>query len=108
MRNLVLSNTFYIAIAYHAQGEVIYWNFMNLATQRDQEIGDILAEASGYTLDMATGVASYAGFKDWFIKEFRRPGYTVEAGRGKNPIPITQLPRIYEDNMRLLLAATTV
>lgn len=108
MRDLTQKENFYLALAYHTQGEVIYWNFMNLATQRDQEIGDILATASGYYLDTASGVASYAGYKDWFIKEFRKPGYTVEAGRGRNPLPITQLPRIYEDNMRLLLAVTTV
>ena len=108
MRDLTQNEDFYLALAYHTQGEVIYWNFMNLATQRDQDIGDILAKASGYTLDTATGVASYAGYKDWFIKDFRKPGYTVEAGKGKNPLPITQLPRIYEDNMRLILAATTV
>ncbi len=108
MRDLTQSEDFYLALAYHTQGEVIYWNFMNLATQRDQEIGDILARASGYDLDTASGVASYAGYKDWFIKDFRKPGYTVEAGKGKNPLPITQLPRIYEDNMRLILAATTV
>lgn len=108
MRDLTLKEDFYLVLAYHTQGEVIYWNFMNLSTQRDQEIGEILAKASGYTLDTAGGVASYAGYKDWFIKDFRKPGYTVEAGKGKNPLPITQLPRIYEDNMRLILAATTV
>lgn len=108
MRDLTQNEDFYLALAYHTQGEIIYWNFMNLATQRDQDIGDVLAKASGYTLDTATGVASYAGYKDWFIKDFRKPGYTVEAGKGKNPLPITQLPRIYEDNMRLILAATTV
>lgn len=108
MRNLTNNEDFYLAIAYHTQGEVIYWNFMNLATQRDQDIGDILANASGYSLDTASGVSSYAGYKDWFIKDFRKPGYTVEVGKGKNPLPITQLPRIYEDNMRLILAATTV
>lgn len=108
IRDLTQNENFYIALAYHTQGEVIYWNFMNLATQRDQDIGDVLAAASGYSLDTASGVASYAGYKDWFIKEFRKPGYTVEAGRGKNPLPITQLPQIYEDNMRLLLASTTV
>ena len=108
MRNLTQSEDFYLALAYHTQGEVIYWNFMNLATQRDREIGEVLAEASGYYLDTATGVASYAGYKDWFIQDFRKPGYTVEAGRGRNPLPITQFPNIYDDNMRLILAATTV
>lgn len=108
LRNLTINEDFYLAIAYHTQGKVIYWNFMDLATQRDKEIGEKLAQASGYTLDTAAGVASYAGYKDWFIQDFRKPGYTVETGRGTNPLPITQLPQIYEDNVRLLLTATTV
>ena len=108
LRDLTQNEDFYMAIAYHTQGEVIYWNFMDLATERDREIGEKLADASGYYLDTAAGVASYAGYKDWFIQDFRKPGYTVETGKGKNPLPITQLPKIYEDNMRLLLTATTV
>ncbi len=81
---------------------------MDLATERDKEIGELLAKASGYYLDTAAGVASYAGYKDWFIQDFRKPGYTVETGKGKNPLSITQLPQIYKDNTKLLLAATTV
>lgn len=108
LRDLTQNGDFYLAIAYHTQGEVIYWNFMDLATERDRQIGEKLADASGYYLDTAAGVASYAGYKDWFIQDFRKPGYTVETGKGKNPLPITQLPKIYEDNMNLLLTATTV
>ena len=108
VRDLNFREDFYLAIAYHTQGEIIYWNFMNLSTQRDEEIGKILAKASGYVLDTATGVSSYAGYKDWFIQDFRKPGYTVETGLGKNPLSITQLTKIYEDNEKLLLAATQV
>lgn len=108
LRDLAINEDFYLALAYHTQGEVIYWDFMDLATERDQEIGEKLAKASGYYLDRATGVASVAGYKDWFIQDFRKPGYTVETGKGKNPLPISQLPIIYEDNMKLLLTATTV
>lgn len=108
MRDLTKNEDFYMAIAYHTQGEVIYWNFMDLATKRDEKIGEKLAEASGYILDKASGVASYAGYKDWFIQEFRKPGYTVETGKGKNPLPISQLPQIYKDNVKLMLTATTL
>lgn len=47
--------------------------------------------------------SSYAGYKDWFIQDFDRPGYTVEAGLGENPLPISQLPEIVRDNLPILL-----
>ena len=71
-------------------------------------IGRALANVSGYTLDEAVGIASYAGYKDWFIQDFRRPGYTVEVGRGTNPLPISQFDTIYADNLPLLLLASVI
>jgi g-D-glutamyl-meso-diaminopimelate peptidase len=108
MVDFTRDRNFRLVLAYHSQGEVIFWNFQNMATQEAREIGEALAGASGYELDQPTGVASYAGFKDWFIKEYRRPGYTVEVGRGKNPLPISQFDQIYRDNLPLLLLASVI
>ena len=108
MVDVTLSHDFRLVLAYHSQGEVIFWNFENMATQEAREIGEALAQASGYALEEATGIASYAGFKDWFIKQFGRPGYTVEVGRGTNPLPISQLNQIYSDNLPLLLLASVI
>lgn len=102
------AHNFRLVMAYHSQGEVIYWNFMNLAPPEARAIGEMFARASGYTLDVATGVASYAGYKDWFIQEYRRPGYTIEVGRGRNPLPISQFDQIYADNLEMLLLASIV
>ena len=46
--------------------------------------------------------SGFAGYKDWFILEFNRPGYTIEAGRGENPLPLAQLPEIYQENEGIL------
>ncbi len=97
-----------LVLAYHSQGEVIYWNFENMAPPEALPIGQALAKASGYALEQAGGVASYAGYKDWVTKQFRIPGYTVEVGIGKNPLPISQFDTIYKDNLPLLLAAATL
>ncbi|NLY42582.1 MAG: LysM peptidoglycan-binding domain-containing protein [Clostridiaceae bacterium] len=102
------NHNFRLVLAYHSQGEVIYWNFMNMAPEEALTIGQQLSRVSGYALDETYGIASYAGYKDWFIKEYRRPGYTIEVGRGKNPLPITQFDKIYEDNIELLLLAASV
>lgn len=101
-------HNFRLVMAYHSQGEVIFWNFENLAPPEALTIGESLAGLSGYELAEPEGPASYAGYKDWFIQDYRRPGYTVEVGRGTNPLPISQFDTIYEDNRPMLLFGATV
>ncbi|QZY57513.1 peptidoglycan-binding protein [Crassaminicella profunda] len=101
-------HNFRLVLAYHSQGEVIYWNFENLASPEAKKIGELFAKASGYILDETYGIASYAGYKDWFIDKYRRPGYTIEVGKGKNPLPIEQFDKIYNDNEEILLLAPLV
>ena len=48
-------------------------------------------------------VSGYAGYKDWFIQDFNLPGYTIEAGLGENPLPISQFNQIYNDNIGILV-----
>lgn len=97
-----------LVLAYHSQGQVIYWNFRNMAPPEAYTIGRALASVSGYGLDQAGGIASYAGYKDWYTQDFRRPGYTVEVGLGQNPLPISQFNTIYDDNRPLLLLASII
>lgn len=99
---------FRLVLAYHSQGEVIYWDFMGLEPPESLTIAKQLAEVSGYALEQAAGITSYAGYKDWFIQDFRRPGYTVEVGLGKNPLPISQFDNIYSHNLPLLLLAAVI
>ena len=42
-----------------------------------------LGQAGGYRPVKAQG--SDAGYKDWFIQHYRKPGFTVEIGYGVNP-----------------------
>lgn len=102
------SHDFRLVLAYHSQGEVIYWDFMGLEPPDARTIGEALAADSGYKLEEATGLTSYAGFKDWFIQDYRRPGYTIEVGLGKNPLPIPQFGGIYTANLPLLLHAAVI
>lgn len=101
------NHNFRLVMAYHSQGQVIYWNFMDMAPPEGRTIGERLSQISGYRLDQTTGIASYAGYKDWFIQDFRRPGYTIEVGLGENPLPISQFDTIYNDNLGMLLYAAT-
>lgn len=102
------SHDFRLVMAYHSQGEVIYWDFMNLSPPEGFYIGEEFARVSGYELSSPEGVASYAGYKDWFIQEWRRPGYTIEVGRGRNPLPISQFDSIYARNLDMLLLSSVI
>lgn len=103
--NFTLSNNFEIILAYHTQGEVIYWKYLNLEPPESEKIGEEFSKISGYELDDVVDTGSYAGYRDWFIQDYRRPGYTVETGRGENPLPINQFEKIYSDNIGILVTA---
>lgn len=83
------------AAAFHAQGEVIYWDYGEYTPKASAKMAEILSKSSGYALDQPAGLAVGGGFKDWFMKEFSRPAFTVEIGRGENPLPSEHLPAIY-------------
>lgn len=104
--NFTLKHTFRLILAYHTQGEVIYWKYANFLPPESEYIGRRFAQTSGYTLDITPPESAYAGFKDWFISEYNRPGYTIEAGWGENPLPISQFDKIYEDNIGILVLGT--
>lgn len=47
----------------------------------------------------------YVGQVIPFIQDWRRPGFTVELGRGVNPLPLGQFDEIYEESLGILLAS---
>ncbi|MGI6120216.1 MAG: M14 family metallopeptidase [Desulfosporosinus sp.] len=99
------NHNFKLVLAYHSQGEEIYWTYQDKTPAESERIGELFARLSGYALAEPTGITSFAGYKDWFIDKFRKPGFTMEVGLGKNPLPISQFPKIYQDNEEILLVA---
>ena len=96
-----------LVLAYHTQGEVIYWKFRDIVVPGAQALAEDFARTSGYSLADTPYESAWAGYKDWFIQEFRRPGYTIEVGRGENPLPLQQFDEIYRKNLGILTAAAT-
>lgn len=96
-------HNFRLVIAYHTQGNVIYYRYENLEPPESLTIAQLFSRVSGYTISENPGEASYAGYKDWFIQVYRRPGFTIEVGLGVNPLPISQFPTIYQQNEEILL-----
>lgn len=96
-----------MVLAYHSQGQVIYWQFQDYQPPEARIYGEEFAKVSGYALEDTPYESSFAGYKDWFLKFFRRPGYTIEVGTGENPLPIEQFDEIYRDNLGILVTAAT-
>ncbi|WP_430785665.1 M14 family metallopeptidase [Virgibacillus flavescens] len=88
--------------SFHTQGEVIYWGFEGLEPPISEVIVNEYARVSGY--EPIQYVDSFAGYKDWFIQEYQRPGFTIELGSGINPLPIRQFNEIYEESLGILIA----
>lgn len=92
-------------LALHSQGEVIYWSFGDKRPPKSERMAQIMATSSGYALDVPIPLADGGGFKDWFISEFNRPGFTIEVGMGKNPLPNEQAAVIYHRIKEMLSLA---
>ncbi len=105
MVNITNQNGYQLTLSYHTQGEVIFWKYDDLEPPRSLEIGRRLAAVSGYALEETPPESANAGYKDWFILNFNRPGYTVEAGLGINPLPLSQFDAIYQANEPLMTEA---
>lgn len=108
MYNFTVKNNFILTISYHTQGRVIYWKYLDYLPKNSYKIAQQLAAASGYTLSVTPAESAYAGYKDWFIQAFNKPGYTVEAGIGENPLPLEQFDEIYRDNLPLMATALEI
>ena len=101
--NFTLSHNFNKILAYHTQGKIIYWQYQNYAPPESSIIVNEFARVSGYTPEVVPYDSSFAGYKDWFIYAYRRPGFTIEAGIGENPLAISQFDEIYKDNLGILI-----
>lgn len=102
MVNLCKEHNIHHALALHSQGEVIYWSYNGYEDKISKQMAEIMAATSGYALDVPINLATGGGFKDWFLKEILRPAFTVEVGRGKNPLPICDAQKIYSDVREML------
>ena len=101
--NFTLQHNFSLVLAYHTQGKVIFWQFQDYNPPRSLAIGRQFERVSGYSLEETPFNSSVAGYKDWFIQNYNKPGYTVEVGEGINPLPISQFDEIYRDNLGILV-----
>ena len=94
-----------LVLAYHTQGRVIYWKYLDIEVPGARAFAEAFARVSGYTAEDTPYASGFAGYKDWFIERWRRPGFTIEVGLGENPLPISQFEQIYKENLGILTIA---
>jgi len=88
--------------AWHTQGGEIYAADPD-GSLRAENLSRLMAHASGYALAEPPAESSNAGFRDWFLQEFTGAAFTIEAGRGENPLPLEALPQLYRENLPLFV-----
>lgn len=90
---------FDMTISMHSQGQEIYWNYLNYKIDKSNDIGKKLEKVSGYLLTKPDYNSSFAGYKDWFIENFKKPGYTIEIGKGEEgkSLPLEKANEIYNE-----------
>lgn len=105
--NFTRAHNFLLTLSYHSQGEIIYWKYLDYEPDRSREIAEYFGEVSGYAVEETPYASGFAGYKDWFIETYNRPGYTIEIGIGQSPLPVSQFPKIYNDNLGILVGGMT-
>lgn len=108
LADFTIEKDFELAIAFHSQGKVIYQGFQGKEPPLSLKIARAFEKISPYRLEREEGIASVGGYKDWFVEKMGRPGYTIEVGEGRNPLPTESFPIIYKETLPVLVGAMTV
>lgn len=90
-----------LVLSLHTQGEEIFWQGGGVTLPGAEAIARRLASLSGYRLAKAEGPAAYGGFCDYTTAALRIPSFTLECGKGENPLSPEDAPAIYRCLRRL-------
>jgi len=106
MADLAKKRNFDRLLAFHTQGKEFYWGYEGLEPGVSSILAKEFERVSGYR--SVKNIDSHAGYKDWFIQEFKQAGFTFELGKGINPLPLSQYKRIYDEMLGVFLAVMYV
>lgn len=73
----------------HTQGREIYGS--------DTPAAKRLEYLTGYKYTTPKGAAAYGGLTDYCMQKLGIPAFTLECGKGRNPLPASDLPLLYAD-----------
>ena len=88
-------------VSLHTQGREIYGSTETPVAKR-------LASLTGYVLAKPSGMAAYGGLTDYCMEKLQIPAFTLECGKGSNPLPQSELPTVYAEVRRALFTLPTL
>ena len=88
----------------HTQGEEIYYRSEGKAPPISRNVARKMSLLSGYRLAEASGSAAFGGLTDWCIQKQNLPAFTMECGKGKNPLPLDAFVPIYSNIREVLFS----
>lgn len=95
-------------VAFHSQGEEIYWNYRSFTPAKAHLMARILSASSGYALREPSFSASSAGLKDWFMEAYHAPAFTIEIGSGECPLSLSEFRFLYSRLREMLVLGTAI
>lgn len=102
---LKFDSTVRMVLSLHSAGEEIYCSSGPSVTEKIINIGKKLSAVSGYKLGTPEGLAAFGGLTDWVIGELGIPSFTIECGKGQNPISCNRYFEIYAAVREMLMIA---
>ena len=78
-------------VSLHTQGEEIYYK---PRSRRVRRYAERISAITGYAVSSAEGTAAYGGLSD-YAGSLGIPSFTLELGRGENPLPESAVPDIF-------------
>ena len=89
----------------HTQGEEIYYTSGAETTPRSLGMARALSRLCGYKLSRPDGMAADGGLTDWCIRSLQIPSFTLECGKGENPLPLEEYFCVYAALRQLFFEA---
>ena len=97
-----------LVMSLHTQGEEIYYRGGGSELPGARAAALRLSSLSGYRIAEPSGPAAYGGLCDYTTASLGIPSFTVECGRGENPLPPSDAPLIYARLRRMLFESITM
>ena len=79
----------------HTQGREIFYGKKGARPQKCDQIAARLSRLTSYSLSTPSKSAAYGGLSDWCNEKMNLPAFTVECGKGKNPLPFSSMTSLY-------------
>ncbi len=90
-------------VNYHAMGNVIYCNYGG-KKKVQKKVYKLAGEIRSFTGYYYMGLDESPGFANWLVCKKKIPSCTVEIGKNKTPVPISQFNTVWKQNKEVMVA----